>query len=400
VAGAALIGRSLLRSPWALALLIVALSLRHRIPETAANTFEGYFHPRVLAFALGLVGVGLFLHGARRAVAAVSALAVLVHPTTGGWFVLWLGAAAWVMAGVRVRWITAIAGVVTLVGMALVAREELAQRFTIMDPAWIAAFGGRDYVFPTSSWSVGTWLALLVGPAVVLAVSTWRRKTGNDSPPERAIAIGALSLFAIFLLSLPFIAARVAVAVQLQTSRVFWPIELLATAYAVWVIAEAPWTAKPARARARIALVIVLIAAAARGYYVLRIEHHNPLVAVWPQETDWRRLGRWIAARTPRDAHFLVRPDHADRYGSSFRVVAQRDVLLEVGTDRAMALYSRETALRVEERVHAAGDLAAFDEGRIASLARRYHLDYLVTERALHLPMLHREGALRLYSLD
>ena len=238
-----------------------------------------------------------------------------------------------------------------LLVVALVARGQLVARLTIMDPAWIAAFSGRDYVFPTASWSVGTWLSLLVGPAIVLAVSMWRRRTGNSSPAERAIALGALSLFGIFVLSLPLIAARVALAIQLQTSRVFWPIEFLATAYVVWVLAEAPWTVTPAHTRARILMAILLVAAAARGFYVLRIEHHNPLVAVWPQETDWRRLGRWIAATTPRDAHFLVHPEHVFRYGSSFRVVAQRDVLLEVVKDRAMAMYSREAAVRLEERL-------------------------------------------------
>jgi hypothetical protein len=399
-AGVALVGRSLFRSPWAIAALIVALSLRHRIPETAANTFEGYFHPRVLAFALGLVGIGLFLHAARRSALVVAALAVAVHPTTGGWFLVWLGVAASVMASARMRWVTGIAGAVIGLAVAVVAREALAARLTIMDPAWITAFSGRDYVFPTSSWSVGAWLALLVGPVIVLTVSIWRRRTGDSSPPERAIALGALSLFCIFLLSAPFIAARVALAVQLQTSRVFWPIEFLATAYVVWVLAEAPWTVTPAHTRARILIAILLVAAAARGFYILRIEHHNPLVAVWPQETDWRRLGRWIAATTPRDAHFLVHPEHVYQYGSSFRVVAQRDVLLEVVKDRAMAMYSREAAVRLEERLQAAGDVAALDEGRIAALAKQYDLDYLVTERELNLPMVRQEGALRLYRLE
>jgi len=398
-AGVALVGRRLFRSSWAIAVLTVALSLRHRIPETAANTFEGYFHPRILAFALGLVGIGLFLHGARRVALAVSALAVAVHPTTGGWFLVWLGAAAWVMASVRMRWIAGIAGAVSVLAIPLLAREELAARLTIMDPAWIAAFSGRDYVFPTSSWSVGTWLALLVGPAIVLAVSMWRQRTGDSSPPERAIALGAFVLFGIFLLSLPFIAARVALAVQLQSSRVFWPIEFLATAYIVWVLAEAPWTVKPLHTRARIVLAILLAAAAARGFYVLRIEHHNPLIAVRPRETEWRRLGRWISATTPRDAHFLVHPEHVYQYGSSFRVVAQRDVLLEVVKDRAMAMYSREAAMRLEERLHSVGDIGVLDEARFAALSTQYDLDYLVTERELDFPMVHREGALRLYRL-
>jgi len=398
-AGVALVGRSLFRSPWVIAGLLVALSLRHRILETAANTFEGYFHPRVLAFALGLVGIGLFLHGARRWALAIAALAVAVHPTTGGWFVVWLGAAAWVMASVRTRWIAGVGGASVLLVIGVVAREAVMRRLVIMDPAWTAAFSGRDYVFPTSSWSVGTWLALLVAPAIVLAVSLWRQRTGDRSAAEGAIVVGALSLLGIYLLSLPLIAARVALAVQLQTSRVFWPLEFLATAYVVWVLAEAPWTATPARTRARILTAVLLVAAATRGFYVLRIEHHNPLVAIWPPETDWRRLGRWIAAATPHDAHFLDHPEHVYRYGSSFRVVAQRDVLLEVVKDRAMAIYSREAAVRLEERLEAVGDVAVLDERRIMTLANRYDLDYMVTERELNFRLVHQEGALRLYAL-
>ena len=42
-----------------------------------------------------------------------------------------------------------------------------------------------------------------------------------------------------FLASLPFIASGVALAVQLQTSRVFWVLELLGTLMLVWMIAEA-----------------------------------------------------------------------------------------------------------------------------------------------------------------
>ena len=190
-----------------------------------------------------------------------------------------------------------------------------------------------------------------------------------------------------------------ALAVQAQTSRVFWLIEFLATVYIVWVLAEAPWTTKMATARAQFLTAILLVASAAMGFYVLRIEHQNPLVAVWLPETDWRRLGRWIAAATPRDAHFLVHPDHVNQYGSSFRVVAKRDVLLDRTKDAAMAMYSREAAMRLEERRKAVGELAAIDEGHIATLARQYDLDYLVTERVLNFRLVHQEGALRVYAL-
>ena len=193
-AGVALVGRSLFRSPWAIAALMVALSLRHRIPETAANTFEGYFHPRVLAFALGLVGIGLFLH-ARAPVGARRGGVGRRRTPHDGRLVPGVAGRRRVGDGVcsnamdrRNRRCGDRAG-----RRAWSHASELAARLTIMDPAWIAAFSGRDYVFPTSSWSVGTWLTLLVGPAIVLAVSMWRRRTGNSSPPERAIALGALS---------------------------------------------------------------------------------------------------------------------------------------------------------------------------------------------------------------
>ena len=47
-----------LRQPWATAALGAAFTLRHRIPRTSANSFEPYFHPRMLAFGVGAAGDG------------------------------------------------------------------------------------------------------------------------------------------------------------------------------------------------------------------------------------------------------------------------------------------------------------------------------------------------------
>src|SRR5688572_1997154 len=51
------IASRLYRTWWAVAALGAALTLRHAIAKTGANTLEGYFHPRQLAFALGLCAV-------------------------------------------------------------------------------------------------------------------------------------------------------------------------------------------------------------------------------------------------------------------------------------------------------------------------------------------------------
>ena len=56
------------------------------IAKTAANTLEGYFHPRQLAFAIGLVGLGEVLRGRPWLALAAAAGAGAGQPTTGLWF--------------------------------------------------------------------------------------------------------------------------------------------------------------------------------------------------------------------------------------------------------------------------------------------------------------------------
>src|SRR5690349_9013986 len=61
-AGLAGIGRRLYGSPWTTYALIVAFTLRHQITRTSANSFEPYFHPRMLAFGVGLLAIAAYLH--------------------------------------------------------------------------------------------------------------------------------------------------------------------------------------------------------------------------------------------------------------------------------------------------------------------------------------------------
>ncbi len=48
-----LLARRFAAHRWTAVACCLAVTLRHRITETGANTFEGYYHPRGLAFALG-----------------------------------------------------------------------------------------------------------------------------------------------------------------------------------------------------------------------------------------------------------------------------------------------------------------------------------------------------------
>ena len=65
LAGLVLIGARLYASPWTTLALVAAFTLRHRITRTSANTFEPYFHPRMLAFGVGLLAVAALLHRRR-----------------------------------------------------------------------------------------------------------------------------------------------------------------------------------------------------------------------------------------------------------------------------------------------------------------------------------------------
>ena len=62
-------------------------------------------------------------------------------------------------------------------------------------------------------------------------------------------------------------------------------------------------------------------------------------------ESPWQDAMRWMQGQ-PRDAHVLADPGHAWKYGTSVRVAAERDVFLEEVKDSAVAIYSRDVAIR------------------------------------------------------
>ena len=401
-AGVALIGDRLYVSRWSTAALLMALTLRHRIARTGVNTFESCFHPRVLTFAIGLLAVGLFLRGRRRVAVTLAALSCLVHPTTGAWFVIWMTVAAATQAwpsraGRRLVIGAALMAVAVCIGV--IASGVLSERLAVMDAPWLAAFESRDYLFPSDDWKIGTWITHLLPSLVIILVWQWRRRLGLTSPHEHAVVLGCLALLLAFLASVPLVDARIALAVQLQTSRVLWQLELLATAYVVWTITESSWSRISIARRGAVAATLLAVLSVARGYYILRVEHDHRLVAVHLPASDWQRMGDWMASNTAPHAHVLADPDHVWSYGSSLRVSARRDVMLEGVKDAAIAIYSRDSALRVTERRAAIGDFNTLTESRVEALANRYALDYLLTEHSLQLPVVHTEGRLSLYRL-
>ena len=76
---------------------------------------------------------------------------------------------------------------------------------------------------------------------VPIILFCWRRgaRAGLTGGERRGLVLGCLALVVLFAARLPFNAAQVALAVQLQPARVFWMLDFLATVYLVWAVARA-----------------------------------------------------------------------------------------------------------------------------------------------------------------
>jgi hypothetical protein len=393
--GAALVGASLYRHRWTIPALLAALTLRHAIAQSGTNTLEGYFHPRQLAFGLGVLAVAAFLGRRTGWVLLLLAAAASLHPTTTLWFAVWLGVATLVA---EPRWRVPLAGLIAAAagaGAWALVWGPLAGRLQRMDPEWLAAIADKDYLFPLA-WSPLSW-AINAGYVVTIAVAVRRRAAaGLLVPRERALAAGCLALAAVFVLALPFNAARVALAIQLQFARVFWMLDFLAVVYVVWLAAEGM---APSARRAQATCAVLLIASIARGAYVMRVLFPDrPIVQVRLPENDWGRAMRW-ARDTPIDTGWLASPMHASEYGTSVRMAAGRDVFVEALKDQALGMYDRGIAIRTRDRLAEFADNDTLTTPRARELAAEYDLDYYVTHHIHDLPVAYEAGELRIYRL-
>jgi hypothetical protein len=390
--GIVLIGRRMSLAPWAIVALAAASTLRHRIPRTSANSLEPYFHPRMLAFALGVLAIAAVLQRRRWVPVLLVAAAASIHVTTAIWFAILIGVALMVLDPVfRRLGLVGGAAVLAALAWALVA-GPLRSSLTTMDAVWLEALASKDSLFATE-WPLWAWVVNLAG--FVLLCWAYRRRAalGLATREELALVAGAGTLVFVFLTTLPLVAAGFALPVQLQISRVFWLVEFVAI---VFVIGAA---GAPAATRAHLLAALLMAVAIGRGAYIMLVEQpERPLFAVHLAESPWHDAMRWLRT-TPLAAHVLADPGHAWKYGTSVRVAAERDVFLEDVKDSAIAIYSRDVAARVVERARALGPFEALTAARAQALAAQYDLDFLVTTSELPLDVAYRNAQFRVYRL-
>jgi hypothetical protein len=393
--GAVRIGGLIYQTTWATAALLAALTLRHAIMKSGTNTLEGYFHPRQLAFGLGVIALTTFLRSGPGRAAIPLVLAALLHPTTALWFVIWLGVATYVSERHLRFALVATAAVGAVVGAWALIAGPFAGRLAPIDDAWLATLANKEYLFP-HDWPPAAWFVNLAYVPLILWLYSRRRAAGLAGPRERAMVIGLMSLVAVFAIALIVQSARVALAYQLQPGRIFWMLDFVATIYAVWALAE-----MNGRSERRAMIVALTIAALScvRGAYVLLVRFPDrAVVEIGVRDDDWGRVMAW-ARSSDESSHWLADPYHAGRYGTSVRVAGQRDVFVEEIKDTAIGMYDRPVAMRTRDRLEAIGEFSALTPARARELAAEYGIDYLVTEQPMDLPLAFSSGRLRVYRL-
>jgi hypothetical protein len=381
------IGARLYTSTWGTIALTAAFTLRHRIPRTSANSFEPYFHPRMLAFAICLLAIAGVQRRKYTVAIVLVGVSALVHITTALWFSILIGVALAILEPRLRRLAIAIA----VAGLAVAAWAfTIGPLRTRMDDVWLQAVASKDSLF-ASQWPAWAWIANFAMLGGLWWAHARRRARGQASAEDAALVWGATALVGFFVLTLPLVAAHVAFPVQLQISRVFWIVDVLATIYALSLVRR--------ESVARVVAFTLLLVSLARAAYVMGVERsERELFALHLPDSPWTDAMHWLATE-PLGAHVLADPGHSWKYGSSVRVAARRDVLLEDVKDSAIAIYSRDVAARVVEREAAIGDFSTLTADRAQQLAERYDLNYLVTEAPLPLPIAYENERFHIYRL-
>jgi hypothetical protein len=401
-----LIGMRVYRNAWGVMALAAAFAMRHRIPRTSANSFEPYFHPRMLAFGLGALAVAALLRRRAWLAVALIAAASIVHITTALWFAVLVGVA---LATTDDRWrrlalVGTCGAAVVLIATVMVGPMRGA--LSTMDATWLEAVASKDSLF-AADWPAWAWAANLGFLALLWWAHRTRVRRGIASREDEGLVWGATALVALFLVTLPFVIMKMSLAVQFQISRVFWLVDFIALVYVTAAVIETRGVGSTDGERIRhqtstraVAVALLLLGVAvSRGAYVMLVERpERALFELSLSPSAWEDAMQWIAA-APGRPHVLADPGHAWKYGTSVRVSANRDVLLEEVKDSALAIYSRAEAVRFVERRAAVGDFGALTAEKATDLSRKYDLDYLVTEADLPLRLVHRNQRFRIYAL-
>ena len=391
--GVWLVAKRIYRTEWACVALLAAMTLRHAIARSGTNTLEGYFHPRQLAFGIGIVALALFLRKRDAAAAATIAGAAILHPTAAVWFAIWLAASIAIANPVMRRWMLIAAVPVGILAVWTLLAGPLAGRLRPMDDEWRRMLSTKEYLF-ILDWPAHAWILNLGYFGLIGWLYVRRQRSGLVGDRERALVLGSSALAAAFVVFLVLQAMQIVLSFQLQPARLFLMFDFLATIYAVWALAEGN---RPFTGRGQLAALLIVAFSVARAVYV-SVQIERPVIQATIPDNDWGRAMAW-ARDTDRGSGWLADPMHAILYGTSVRVAAHRDVFVEGVKDTALGIYDRAVAERTDRRLRELHDFSVLSTDKARRLGAEYGLDYLVTENPVDLPLAFESGAIRIYRL-
>ena len=318
-------------------------------------------------------------------------------PTTALWFARRAGSRRWSRPpGVAIVALLAASARRSL-GAAGRRRAARAAVSSLMDAEWLSVLADKDYLF-SAEWPLYAWAdqPRLSGRHRGRSTGAASRR-GSTAPGEAALVAALLALVArVSGLRAALDWRAVALAVQLQITRVFWLLDFVTAAYLAWWLTRT-WRAAAIRAPTWPSSLASRSLAVGRGVLRRSRRGGSPArrsVSCRPTWTDAmagsrrsrRRLARAGRSRprleVRRRASASRRPRHGARTGQGH---GAGDVRSRRGDARRPNARPRSaTSTRLRPTMSAA-------------LAARYGLDVFVdrANRTLALPVLYRERRLR-----
>ncbi len=192
----------------------------------------------MLAFGIGLLATAAVLRRRSWLAVALVAVAAVVHVTTAMWFAVLLGVALAILDRQMRALAVAAAVAAAVAGLWALATGRLDASLAPMDDVWLQAVATKDSLFADRMAGLGVGRRTSRSSGCSGGRIAAGSATASRRAEDAALAWGATALVAVFLLTLPLVAAGASLPVQLQISRVFWLVDFVALVYVLAIVAE------------------------------------------------------------------------------------------------------------------------------------------------------------------
>ena len=425
-----------------LVLLLSAASLR--VAGTAISIYDGYTHPRLMAMAISLFSLYLFMKCRYVLSAGVMAIGFLIHPITiiGPIVSLFL----YLILKKDMKSCLASLLVFLLISSPLIYKflskpKDLPFLANTTHLHIVRDLAKEFCPFPFD-WGYFCWISLVVFLMLFFyGIFIKKNKSMFTDEDKKSILVVATALLLLFLdvLFVEFI--PITLVIQLQLSRslsfLYW-FSIIYFAFGLWVIFKengyldkllgifviSAFLVK----LTRISIGAIVLFAVGRYFtqYVASFLKHKAiktslsiilligslfmvLVAISPVDfphtypsnynegtISWIDLQLWVKQNTPMNSQFLVPPD----VRPSFRVFSERGAIL-TSHDHAPVVFSYKHAKEWCQRWDDLNNYDELTETELENAAYKYNASYIVVKssKTLNMPLIYQNKYFKLYKV-